>query len=185
MVSSMAPAEHVSDPAISSPSPKKEKPPANFECLLCNSRYVWRDGLTKHNARRHCQEGQQLSRQLPCPECERKGMPLCVIESPVHWSNHTEQFHGKCYSPAPPSGCRKVTRMTHEQRYKLEKGQGRCLICGDVFNSGAGFLRHLTVHEEPGGEVRGVAGESQEAACQSCLRACSVSGKTDAKGAGS
>jgi hypothetical protein len=121
------------------------------KCLLCLGDFSSRGSLTKHNSLAHCRPGGILCQALPCPECERLGKARCIIDGPVQWSIHAERFHGIENTPNPPSSLAKMTTLTHKKRFALAKYQERCLICGDIFESGSGFSRHVTmIHEKAG-----------------------------------
>ncbi|KAI0133446.1 hypothetical protein BJ170DRAFT_606345 [Xylariales sp. AK1849] len=131
--------------------PPKGCPRKQQKCLLCLALFSSRGALTKHNTNVHCQPGGLLCHPLPCPECERLGKARCLIEGPVQWSNHAERFHGKDNAPNPPSGLAKITTMSHTKKFALAKHQEQCLICGDIFETGSGFSRHVTtIHEKAG-----------------------------------
>ncbi|KAH8655592.1 hypothetical protein BX600DRAFT_515367 [Xylariales sp. PMI_506] len=111
-----------------------------------------RGSLTKHNKNVHWAPHGALRQPFPYPECERLGMPQTMIDGPVQWSNHTERCHGRQNAPNPPPGLGQLA-ISHQKNLPLVLAdhQEQRLICGDIFEAGSGFSRHITMaHERTG-----------------------------------
>ncbi|KAK8031847.1 hypothetical protein PG990_001581 [Apiospora arundinis] len=72
-------------------------------CLLCNGWFFSRYTLSRHNTNIHYRKGKsgnQFTSRFRCPECRSTARKDVWIENVMHWSNHTELFHGtKCSPP--------------------------------------------------------------------------------------
>lgn len=71
-----------------------------YKCLICDSSFADRKGLTGHY-QRHIEQN-IFDEPLQCPACRRKGTISAVEEGYLPWLNHLERFHGKDYVPYLP-----------------------------------------------------------------------------------
>ncbi|KAI1385771.1 uncharacterized protein F4822DRAFT_432624 [Hypoxylon trugodes] len=108
-------------------------------CLFGCRGFADRKNLTRHNRTVHFEKG-DFDRPFPCPECCRLGIK-CIIEGPMHWSNHVETVHGRAHAPDLPSSL----ESRRNQSWREDGQWERCLICGDLFSNAGGFSRHFRV----------------------------------------
>ncbi|KAK8130829.1 hypothetical protein PG984_007267 [Apiospora sp. TS-2023a] len=130
-------------------------------CLLCNMWFFSRYTLSRHNTNIHYRRGKsgnQFTSRFRCPECRSTAQNDVWIENVMHWSNHTESFHGTKCSPIPPAGARDENRAWLAKfapgtencppgRGGMKLGKGMCYICLNEFSQAGGFYNHWAKHK--------------------------------------
>ncbi|KAK4163056.1 hypothetical protein QBC43DRAFT_320473 [Cladorrhinum sp. PSN259] len=109
-------------------------------CLLCSRSFAQRPNLTRHHRNVHINKG-AFNQPFSCPECQRRGKD-CRITSVEEWSNHTEKFHGRQYTPnVDHSKTLQVQSKVQDERPR--ERNARCYVCGGMFFPGRSFSRHF------------------------------------------
>lgn len=124
-----------------------DNPNRLHRCLFGCGSFQTRGNLTRHNSRVHFFRG-RFDLPFACPECIRLGRGEQTINGPMEWSNHCAKKHDPRHAPSLPEnmmsrpGVTWVDSVAHAQ---LAKGEGRCLICGNIFKNAGAFARHFNV----------------------------------------
>ncbi|RYP26341.1 hypothetical protein DL768_011750 [Monosporascus sp. mg162] len=124
------------------PLPDSSKP---HRCLFGCGLFPNRGNLTRHSTRVHFEKG-TFDTPFYCPECRRLGMRDHTIDGPMEWSNHIASNHDPRHAPSLPPNLlsRPGASWIKEAPYwQLAKGQGPCLVCGDILENAGAFVRHF------------------------------------------
>ncbi|KAK4222940.1 hypothetical protein QBC38DRAFT_328036, partial [Podospora fimiseda] len=124
-------------PDVSTPKEDTDLSPPAWTCLLCETSFVQRAGLTRHNQFQHYNRG-TFDQPLPCPRCG----PKYTLNGAEELCNHTERYHGAEFPPNLP---RKELRV-HVQPKSPKRPKTRsasCPICEHMFYPGNSMSRHM------------------------------------------
>ncbi|KAK3989437.1 hypothetical protein QBC44DRAFT_359145 [Cladorrhinum sp. PSN332] len=112
---------------------------AGHSFCLCSRHFAQRSNLTRHHRAAHINKG-AFNQPFPCPECQRQGKD-CIVRSVEEWSNHTEKFHGRQYTPDVAHS--ETSRLQSKVQEERGERDARCYVCGGMFFPGRSFSRHF------------------------------------------